>query len=122
MKDHYTAFVQYSKKFVRTFEELQDKRLRQIHNRAMTGLHKLKCEMFVESDKCSDLILSLLKHEDENVRISAGAYCIQAETHTEEGRTELQTISENGSTRYIRFSAEQCLRYCKPFDTESEKR
>lgn len=115
MKDHYTAFVKYSQKLAKTFEDLEDKRLRQIHNRAMTGQHKLKLEMYAEPDRCGDVALALLSHEDENVRISAAAYCIQADIHTRDGRAVLKNISRNGSDRYIRFSAEQCLQYCKAF-------
>lgn len=118
MKDYYTAFVKYSLKLCRTFEGLKDSRLQQMHNRAMTGQHKLKLEMYAEPDRCAEVARVLLMHEDENIRISAGAYCIQAGIHLNQAVSILQSISETGSTRYMRFSAKQCLRYCKPFDMD----
>ena len=114
--DHYEKFVALCLDCALTIEDMEDKTKRKIHNRAMTELEQLSREMVKEPDKCADIVLRLLAHENENVRISAGAYCIQAQVHQRQGRAALKALARKAASPYLRLTAEQCLKYCVPFE------
>lgn len=115
MKDYYNIFIQCSMSRCLSFDDLIDKKRLRIHNKAMDQLSSLQKEMFMESDKCAGITHELLIHEDERVRIGAGAYCIHAQILIEEGVNTLIEIRDNSKSKYMRVSAGQNLDYCMPF-------
>ena len=120
MSDSYTQYVRYATQTYRTFDDQENPHLRQSHNQAMMGLHKLELnELFVTADKGAALVSRLLKHEDERVRMSAAAYCIKAGIFPVCSRLVLLRLSKSRTVSgYIRTEAAQCLRYCKPYQAE----
>lgn len=115
MKEYYAMIVECCMSRCCTFEDLGDKRKRRLHNKAMDRLAKIEREMYIQSDRSSGLVLELLKHSDERVQLFAGAYCIHAQVHAEEGVQILSQIRDCSSSKYMRVSAGQNIDYCVPF-------
>ena len=117
MTDLHTRYIHFASQTYRSFDDLENPNLRQSHNEAMRELHKMEtADLFVSPDKGAALISSLLKHEDERVRISAAAYCLKARIFQIRSRLTLLRLSKNRTlSGYIRTEAAQCMKYCKPY-------
>lgn len=115
MKDSYGRFVELALRCASSWDDLVDKKLHRRHNYAMSRLYELEKAMYETDDRGAGIALRLLSHESERVRLSAGAYCILAEVHVEEGRQMLAHIYAHSNSGFLRLSASNCLDYCKPF-------
>ena len=112
-------FIGYALKTCSTMQELTDRRAREKHNRAMRSLHMLQREqMYTAPDRCADTALQLMAHPDARVRLSAAAYCLQAEVHQEQALVCLQQLQQHGPTPMIRTNAEMCVMGCVPFSRQ----
>lgn len=111
----------YRKKFVTyclkicSHEEYADKNRRRQHNRAMTILEDLYHTMFAHEDHCEGLAMELLHHEEEKVRLGAGAYCMKAGIHTEQAIQVLTLLKEISTDKMLRVSAACTIAFCEPF-------
>ena len=117
-KDYVSLFCKLKERTASTWDDFADAKLRRQQNKAGKELHKLSMELFARPDKGAPVILKLLQAEDARVRIGAGAYCLQAQIYEDLGRSVLVQISEDPTLdRMLRFDAECCIKYCKPYNT-----
>lgn len=118
-KDYAALICKLESRTPSTDAELLDAKLRRQQNKAATEIHKLKMELFARPDKGAPVILHLLQSEDPRVRISAGAYCLQAQIHENLGKRTLMQIADDPALdRYLRFHASMCIEYCWPYKTQ----
>lgn len=118
-KDYYELIIKYITCTYTSFDDLSDAKLRRKSNKAMDEVHKLKKELYATSDKGQPIIQRLLQHNDPRAKITAGAYCIMAEIMIDEGRSILhQVASDDLVSKALRFEAECCLKYCRPYNTK----
>lgn len=118
MKNYYDAYVELNLKVCQTWDEIADSKCRRKHNRAMTRIYELDKTMVQESDRGVDIVLRLLAHEDERVRMCAGSYCIFAQIHVEAGKEALASIAKTSESSYMRLVAKQNLEYRVPFSPQ----
>ena len=111
----------YRKKFIENClkicsdDEYADKiRVRQ-HNRAMTVLEELYHTMFEHEDHCEALAMELLHHEDEKVRLGAGAYCLKAGIHNDLALQVLTHLQNTSTDKMLSASAACTIMFCKSF-------
>lgn len=118
-KDYVALFCKLEARTPSTDAELLDAKLRRRQNKAATEIHKLKMELFARPDKGAPVILQLLQSEDPRVRISAGAYCLQAQIHEKLGKRALKQIAADPALDpYLRFHASMCIEYCAPYQAQ----
>lgn len=115
MKEYYEQIVECCMSRCYTFDDLVDKKKLRLHNKVMDILAELEKEMHTEPDRCSSIVLQLLSHSDERVRLFAGVYCIHAQVHPEKGIQVLMEIRDFSESKYMRVSAGQNIDYCTHF-------
>lgn len=86
------------------------------NNHAMERLAKLQREMYEENDHCATVAYELLNHDEICVRLNAGAYCIMANVHKDSAILILREIIECSEDVLIQFTAENILKYCRPYE------
>lgn len=108
MQNYYDRFVQLSLQLCLK-EDYADKQKLKAHDKAMTQLDKLQREM-AKTD-CSRVILALLEHPEERVRMGAAAFCIKIRIYIEKATAVLDNIIDTSNDSTIIFSAEMILKH-----------
>ncbi|MBQ3505024.1 MAG: DUF2019 domain-containing protein [Oscillospiraceae bacterium] len=116
MKELYSLIIKYCISRCYTYDDLVDKKKLRLHNKAMSQLQKIQKEMYSEHDHCTNIVLELLKHTDERVRMFAATYCLHANILVETGMQVLIQIRDYSESSYMRVSAGQNIDYCVPFE------
>ena len=117
-KDYVTLYHKLEERTLCTLDDLSDPKLRRRNNKAMTEIHKLNMELFARADKGAPIILQLLQSENPRVRITAGAYCLQAQIHEDLGKKVLKQIAADSSLdKLLQWNARDCIKYCRPYQT-----
>lgn len=107
MKDYFKLYIEYCNKLC--FEnDYNDKKKLKAHNASMEKLEILHREML--RFDCSEIMLELLRYDDERVRLNAAAFCIKNEIHPSLSRKVLLHISEKSSDASLGFSAKMVLK------------
>ena len=112
MKNYYDLFIHYCMLTTSSIPELKDKKRLRVHNKAMTELYKLQEEMYGEPEHCSKVVQDLLLHEDDKVKVKAGAYCLNNDVHRERAIDILSTIVKTSKDKWIAYNAADVLKYC----------
>ena len=117
-KDYVALYHKLEERTLCTLDDLSDPKLRRRNNKAMTEIHKLNMELFARADKGVPIILQLLQSENPRVRITAGAYCLQAQIHEDLGKKVLKQIAADSSLdKLLQWNARDCIKYCRPYQT-----
>ena len=117
MKDYYKKFVSCCLRECTDFNELTDIIKRVRHNRAVAANHKLQLELFKLEDKGGPVVLQLLEHKDDRVRLSAAVYCLYAQIHVPLAKEILSEIEKYTQHPMLVFNATIALNDCKPWKT-----
>ena len=75
MKDYYALFIKYSLKLCKINDYKKNSKVR-THNLAIEKLDKIYEEMKIND--ALEVLLELLKHDDEVVSINAASYCLKS--------------------------------------------
>lgn len=114
-KDYAALLRKLESRTISTLDDLTDAKLRRRSNKAGTEIHKIRMELFAKPDKGAPVILKLLQDPDPNVRIFAGADCIQAQIYEDLGKSVLSRIAEDTALdKLLQIQARDCIRYCTP--------
>ena len=105
-KDYYTLFVDLCLKRCLTDDYGDKSKVRQ-HNRAMNKLLKLQKEM--EEIGCSEILDKLLLHDDDRVRLSAGAFGVDFASHREKSIIVINDVAKNSKDKMLSFDAYMVL-------------
>ena len=84
----------------------------------MTVLEELYHIMFKCEDRCEALAMELLHHEEEKVRLGAGAYCLKAGIHKELAIQVLTCLQHTSTDKMLTVSAACTIAFCKPFSQQ----
>ena len=106
MKDYYNLFVELSLQQC-TKNDYANKQKVKKHNEASKFLKKLQDEMNKNVD--NDVLYSLLKHEDDRVKINAASFCLHCGILIDHAVLTLRKIIDTSDDSTIRFSAEILL-------------
>ncbi len=106
MRNYYDEFVNLTTQLCSKEDYSSMKKVRK-NNRAMDKLILLKKEM--QKSGCQDILLELLHHDHERVRMSAAATCLEWGVHLLEAVSVLRTIMLYSSDSTYRFNAKMIL-------------
>ncbi len=108
MKDYYDLFVTYSMSLCSQEEYSNKQRIRE-HNASMKKLLCLQAEMDKEIEKHLDMLIRLLVHNNEKVRINAAEYCLKKNVYKKEAVDTLNNIAKFSLDMTLAFSAKTIL-------------
>ena len=106
MKDYYNLFVELSLQQC-TQKDYADKLKVKKHNASAKKLKKLQDEMM--QNVSEDMLLLLLNHEDDRVKINAVSFCLQSSIFVEKSVFTLKKIIDHSQDPTISFSAKILL-------------
>lgn len=107
MRDYYNLFVQLSLKQCLKDDYASKAKVR-AHNRAADKLTKLWEEM--SKTDCSDLLCTLLAHQDDRVKINASAMCLKYNICVDVAVSTLRDVMNFSNDGILSFNAEMLLR------------
>ena len=88
-------------------DDYADKEKVKAHNSAVNKLYKLQMKM-KETD-CEEILKMLLSHEDDRVKISSAAMCLQERILVDTATLTLKEIVNASRDSILAFSAEMLL-------------
>lgn len=107
MKDYYSLFVELSLQQCAK-NDYKDKSKVNAHNIAFTKLERLKRK--IREGQNEDILLKLLSHEDNRVKINAASLCLQMNVFLEQSVTVLKKIITDSDDSTICFAAKMILK------------
>lgn len=110
MKDYYTLFVELCEQTNST-EDYADKTKVRTHNRAMKQLLDLQKEMLEEPDRCETILLELIAHESEKVRLNAAAFGYRNYVCDKKSAIVLLHLKKCAKDKTLSFNAGMTLKY-----------
>lgn len=113
MKDYYDLFVELSLQQC-TKNDYENKLKVKKHNSAAKKLNKLQDEMMQNiSDDTLCVLLNLLNHEEDRVKVNAASFCLYSEVLVEQSILTLEKIIADSDDSTICFSAKMLLQKCR---------
>lgn len=106
MKDYCSMFVDLCLKQC-TEDDYDDRSKVKIHNAAYKQLWKLQNEM--KQIDCTEMLTTLLEHEDERVKIGAATMCFKEQILVETAKSVLMEILQNTKDKTFAFNAKLLL-------------
>ena len=106
MKDYYNLFVQLSLEQCLK-DDYTDKAKVRAHNGAMDKMIKLQEE--VSQIDCSDLLCTLLSHQDDRVKVNASSMCLKYNICVDVAVATLKNVMEFSDDGTLSFAAEMLL-------------
>lgn len=110
MKEYYDLFVKLSLQQC-TKDDYADKIKVKSHNVASDKLIELQNEM--SQDNNEELLLMLLNHEDDRVKVNAASFCLQFKILVEQAILTLKKVIDDSDDSTICFSAKMLLQRYK---------
>ncbi len=110
MKDYYNTYIKLCLQ-LSLKDDYADRKNVKKHNAAMDKLMKLEEEM--TGFDSSDIMLRLMHHEDDRVRIGASSFCLKQDILTDEAINVLTDVIKTSSDPTLRFDAEMVLKVRK---------
>ena len=80
-----------------------------LHNNAMEQLAKLYYQFEKDRKYAENLYISLMRHEDDRVRLNAAASCLALNVNITDAQKNLKQISKTNFDPSVRFEAEMTL-------------
>ena len=106
MKDYYTLIVDLSMQLL-LVGDYDDKTKLRRHDRAMNKILKLQDEMMKVD--CDDVILRLLEHPEERVKLKGVVCCKRKKIFLEKAIEELEDVINNPKDPTMQYAAEKLL-------------
>ena len=109
MKNYYNLFIKYSNQLCSKDDYINKQKVK-IHNKAMKNLIQIQREITNDIKNGAVVLIKLLEHDNEKVRLNAAAQCLQIGIQQEKAIEVLKKIENNSTDKLCQLDARMILK------------